>query len=136
MLFGDDTKAEVVNDAGSHDFSGVYVNDDDEPVAVLTCDYAFAAFSSAALSMIPPAGAQDAAQKKQLSEIMAGNLYEVMNICSRWFMDDSSPHLRLKEVLTGVIPDELQSALDGDGKLFMDVTVPRYGTGKICCLAL
>src|ERR1700680_2791113 len=79
-------------------YFGVYVSDDGTPVALCGCDMAFAANSGAALSMLPPNVAKEAAKDKELTPVMLANLHEVMNICTRLMLRDDSPHLKLREL--------------------------------------
>ena len=100
MLYGNglgvDPGEPVATDAGSRSIVAVYINDAGEPVTACCCDLPFAAYSGAALSMIPAGGAEDAASSGDLTEMMRGNLHEVMNICSRLFISENTPHLKLE----------------------------------------
>ena len=84
-------------------YFGVYVSDDGTPVALCGCDMAFAANSGAALSMLPPNVAKEAAKDKELTPVMLANLHEVMNICTRLMLRDDSPHLKLRELCVGAM---------------------------------
>ncbi len=134
MLFGDDAKVQPVDSAPSGEaLCAVYLSDDDNPVAAVVCDAAFGAFAGSALSMIPTGGAEDAAKSGELSDAMVDNLYEVMNICSNLFMDDSTPHLRLGPLhkKVGEVSEDVQTLLGkAEGPSFQ-VDIPRYGSGVL-----
>ena len=143
MLFGDGLKVEPLNTPCDTDVDSnvvaVYVADDDAPSSACVCDISFAAFAGAALSMIPKGGAEDAAESGELSEIMLGNLHEVMNICSRLFMNDSSPHLRLDAVHknAGELPDAARDMVaEPTARSDFRVVIPGYGDGNLSFLSI
>ena len=116
---------------------GVYVADDGRPVAACAVDGALAANTSAALSMLPPAAAKDAAKSRQLTDVMIANLQEVMNICSRLLMSDGSAHLKLGRVYPAqAMPPELTALLGAArGRSDFELNVPKYGTGTLAVLS-
>jgi hypothetical protein len=126
---------EIAPPSGS--WIGLYVADDGRPVAACAADVALAANSSAALSMLPPATAKDAAKSKELTEVMIANLHEIMNICSRLLMSDSSAHLKLARVYpSNAMPTELTALLSAArGRGDFELNVPRYGTGTLAVLS-
>jgi hypothetical protein len=117
--------------ANSTGFAGVYVNDDNKPVALCTCDIAFAANSSAALSMLPPNQAKEAIKSKTLTDAMIANLHEVMNICTRLLLREGTAHLRLDKVYAVKALPSAASAMIGGGarRIEFDVGIGRYGNG-------
>lgn len=124
-------------ESGSKSLIAVYVDDDDQPVTACACDYNFTAFAGAALTKIPKGGAEDAASSGDFSEMMLCNLNEVMNICSRLFMDSTTPHLRLDKTYGSPdeVPDNMKSIISGSGgRSDFDVVIPGYGDGKITFL--
>lgn len=141
MLYGDklglETGKPVAADAGSKSVVAVYVNDANEPVTACVCDHQFAAFAGSALTKIPRGGAEDAAKTGDFSEMMLGNLREVMNICSRLFMYNSSPHLRLESVYAtpDALPDSVRSMVGASqGRGDFSVSIPGYGDGTLSFL--
>jgi hypothetical protein len=116
---------------------GLYVADDGRPVAACAADVALAANSSAALSMLPPAAAKDAAESKVLTDVMIANLHEIMNICSRLLMSHSSAHLKLARVYPSrAMPPELTALLGAArGRRDFELDVPKYGTGTLAVLS-
>lgn len=92
----------------------------------------FVAFSGAALSMIPVGSAKDMINDKSISDTVQSNFYEVMNICSKLMMSDSSSHLRLTEVVAPGEARDLIAELRSAGQcLGFDIDIPSYGRGKI-----
>lgn len=128
-------KFDIVPPSGS--WVGMYISDDGKPVAACAVDVALAANSSAALSMLPPGAAKDAAKSKELTDVMVSNLQEIMNICSRLLMNDSSAHLRLAKVYPAkAMPPELTTLLGGShGRVDFELNVPKYGAGTLAVLA-
>lgn len=142
MLFGGGLAVEngkpVVTAKGGKSVVAVYVNDEKMPVTACACDHPFAAFAGAALSRIPAGVAKDAVKSGEFSEMMLGNLYEIMNICSRLFMDNSSPHLKLDAVYAtpDKMPDNaLAMVAAATGRLDLAISIPGYGSGSLSFLA-
>lgn len=70
--------------------------------------------------------------------MMLGNLREIMNICSRLFMYNSSPHLRLENVYTSrdALPEPVRAMVDtSKGRGDFKVKIPGYGGGSLSFLA-
>jgi len=122
---------------GSGAYLGVYIADDGRPVALCACDANLAAFSSAALSMMPPAVAKDAAKTRQLTSLMAENLREVMNICSHLVMREDAPHLRLQDVYAiGALPASAQALLARPvERSDYEIALPKYGSGLMALIS-
>ncbi|MGV6858726.1 MAG: hypothetical protein ACWA5X_07085 [bacterium] len=135
MLYGDSLDVKQGDDLPESDakYVGLFVDPEDKPVAACICDTPFAAYAGSALTMLPPGGAEDAAETGELSQMMEENLYEVMNICSRMFMSDATPHLKLELVHKYEdLPTEAKEVLLGaEGKRGLDIEVPRYGQGRL-----
>jgi len=118
-------------------YLGVYIADDGRPVALCACDANLAAFSSAALSMMPPAVAKDAAKTRKLDGLMTENLREVMNICSQLVMRDDAPHLRLQDVYSvGALPAPAQALLARPvERSDYEIALPKYGSGLMALIS-
>ena len=117
----------------------IYISDEDVPLGAVVADYPFAAFTGAALTRIPPGGAEDAAESGDLGESILDNVKEVFNICSRLLMDDSSTHLRLGPVYESYaeVPDAEKAVVEGAAsRADFSVDVPNYGTGNVSFLGL
>ena len=128
-------KFDIVPPSGS--WIGLYVADDGKAVAACAVDVALAANSAAALSMLPPGIAKDAAKTKELTEVMVANLQEIMNICSRLLMTDTSAHLRLENVYPAkAMSPALAAMLGGShGRVDFELNVPKYGAGTLAVLS-
>lgn len=133
MIFGGQPG---VSDSQAPELSGqhvaTFIDDDDKLVALCACDKQFVAYSGAALSMIPADVANEMIAGNSVTEAMIGNFYEVMNICSKLLMSDTSAHLRLDKTLE---PDQSQEAIAtlkdaGQVKSF-GIDIPQYGKGML-----
>lgn len=136
MLFdGLSVKAGAKLDASpkSNCYFGVYVSDSDDVVSLCGCDMAFAANSGAALSMLPPNVAKDAAKDKELTPVMLANLHEVMNICTRLMLRDDTPHIRLRQLcaLTALPPAAAAILGAPKGRVDFEVAIAKYGSGVL-----
>ena len=140
MLFGD----ELVLDTGKPDTAddtkslyALFINDEGKHVTACVCDHNFAAFAGSALTKIPVGGAEDAAKSGEFTEMMLSNLHEIMNICSRLFMNNTSPHLRLETVYPSAdsVPDNARIMIDAcQERVDFTVSIPGYGTGSVSFL--
>ncbi|MEO1079400.1 MAG: hypothetical protein AAFY29_07590 [Pseudomonadota bacterium] len=131
-------EGEAVSEEGEKCVVAIYLSDDDQPIAAALSDYRFAAFTGAALTRIPPGGAEDAADEKDLGESIRENVQEVFNICSRLLMTADSPHLRLGNMYEGVddIPDGEKAVFAATSRASFTVDVPNYGDGKVTFIGL
>ena len=143
MMYGSGLKAEpgdpVPADRGSKSLVAIYVDDDNQPIAACTVDYPFTAYAGASLTRIPKGTAEECAGTGEFTEIMLGNVHEIMNICSRLLMDNSSPHLRLQTLYDtpDKLPEEVLSLVrDAADKVGFNVAFPDYGDGRISLRAL
>lgn len=141
MLYGDDIKVAKDEDSLAVENSklyGLYVDGEGKPVAVCLCDTSFAAYAGAALSMLPPGGAEDAAESGEISATMKENVYEVMNICSRLLMSDSTPHLKLENMyvdLEELSDDAVEMIKTAPSSTHFGVDIPNYGKGRFSLVA-
>ncbi len=128
-------KFDIVPPSGS--WIGLYVADDGKAVAACAVDVALAAHSAAALSMLPPGIAKDAAKTRELTDVMVANLQEIMNICSRLLMNDGSAHLKLDKVYPSkAMPAALTALLGAShGRVDFELNVPKYGAGTLAVLS-
>ncbi len=114
-------------------YVATYVDDDDSLVAACTADLRFVAFSGAALSLVPASVANEAIQEGKASDVMLDNFHEVMNICSKMLMSESSEHLRLDKTLQPGQSAEPLAILQGNSchVSAFSVDVPGYGSGTL-----
>ncbi|CAD7850067.1 MAG: hypothetical protein [Olavius algarvensis Gamma 3 endosymbiont] len=129
MIYGDELNASDLDSASvSGQRIATFINDDDELVAACVCDREFVVYSGAALAMIPAGGAQDMIAENSISEAISGNFHEVMNICTKLLMSDSSAHLRLDKTLDYAQQAELDTLAT---RLGFQVDIPGYGSGSM-----
>jgi hypothetical protein len=116
---------------------GVFISDVGEPVALCGADAALAASVGAALSMLPPNAAKEAAKAKQLTSVMIENIREVMNICTRLVMDGGGAHLRLEKCYdVKTLPQPAAKFLTGAaGRREFQLQLPKYGGGVLSLIS-
>ncbi len=141
MLYGDGLvvkKAEENPSIEDDALVGLFVDSEGKTVAACTCDVPFAAYGGAALSMMPKGGAEDAAESGEISSVMQENVYEVMNICSRLLMNDSTPHLKLTDMYEGLdkVPEESVEVIKNASGVKFEVEIPNYGKGHLSIVTL
>ena len=112
----------------------VYVSDDDELMALCVCNLSAAAALGSALSMLPGSVAEEAVVRKELPETLEENLYEVLNVCARFFNSPYTPHVRLSRVVE--VQEGLDPALEGafgslSAGLALQVRVAEHGQGSV-----
>jgi hypothetical protein len=119
-------------------WAGLYIGKDNAPLALCAFDVALSGYAGAALSMLPPAVAKDAIKSKDLTDVMVGNLREIMNICSRLVMTDTSPHVRLENVHpASKFPAGMNAVISGQkGRIDFELSVPRYGAGTLAVVSV
>ena len=139
MLFG---KEVVVNQGEairveSSDSVAVCTYRDARGKIVAGClfDFSMAAYSSAALSMIPAGAAEDAIEENSLPESLQENLHEVFNVAVGFFGNGKvGPNLRLHEM--SVYPPEDTDQLAGtlssiSARKGYAVDIEDYGSGNM-----
>src|SRR3546814_7319002 len=81
------------SDVCSSDLS--YVDDSLQLAALVVCDLPMSAHAGAAIGLVPPDQALAAIADGALTDALAENLYEVLNIAAAMFNVDGAPHVRL-----------------------------------------
>jgi len=76
----------------------MYVDDSLRIRALIACDLAFSAQAAAAIALVPPAAAEEAIADGKLTDSLAENLYEVLNIAASTFNVEGSEHLKLHQL--------------------------------------
>ena len=130
MIFGEGLTVTAHDGDAEASYVAIYVDEDNNPGAAILCDAGFAASAGAALSMLPPGAAEDAAKAKELTDTMRENLYEVMNICTRLLIGESTPHLRLTE-LSDRAATNADTSIKDASKVSHEVNIPQYGAGTL-----
>lgn len=136
LFFGEGTEvASAPPPDKSQSFVATFISDTDELVAAIYCDPHFVAFSGAAFSMLPPAVAEEMVKENSYSDVVKANFHEVMNICSRLLMTDSSAHLRLDKTLMPDAGAAPLSELDGSAEVAaFQINIPGYGPGVVAAV--
>ena len=117
---------------------GAFIDDNDVPSAVCVCDIEFAAFSGCSMTMLPLGAADDAVKAKNLEPMMRDNFNEVMNMFTRLFMNEKTPHLRLDKCYSVTEAPEafVNIANLTENRSNMEVNIPRYGKGNVSFVAI
>jgi len=116
---------------------GVFIADSGEPVALCGADVNLAANFGAAFSMLPVNAAKEAAKTRELTSVMSENVREIMNICTRLVMDNTSPHLRLEQIYpVKSLPAPAAALLTAAARRReFQLQLPKYGGGVLTLLA-
>lgn len=112
----------------------VYVDDSLVVRCVGVCDLPFSAHAGAAIGLLPPGTAEEAVEAKEISEAIAENLYEVLNICAALQNAEGAPHMKLHQVhhIGGTAPPQVaQLAAVLGQRLDLKVKIAGYGEGRL-----
>jgi len=112
----------------------VYVDDALRLAAVIGLELPLAAYTGAALGLIPAGGAQDCVEAGTLTAMIAENVTEVANIMASLLNGPGRPHVRMyQRYLPGEAPpaDATGYLLALGRRLDLDVEVSGYGTGRL-----
>lgn len=132
MIFGAGVAVDKLPAADPADkFVATFINDNDELVALCGCDTEFVGYSGGALSMIPPGAVNEVVGSGEMTKVLADNFHEVMNICSKLLMSESSEHLRLDKVLPVAESSGPIAQLAGARAAAYSVNIPQYGKGAV-----
>jgi len=132
MVFGDGVKtSKGKEESAKGSYIATYVDDEDKLVALCACDLSFVAYSSAALSMIPAAVANEMIKDKDLNETVIANFHEIMNICSKLMMSDDSAHLRLLKTIDPSESEKTVADFKAASTSAYAIDIPKYGIGKL-----
>ncbi|TWG98629.1 hypothetical protein L615_000300001210 [Nocardioides sp. J9] len=116
----------------------VYVDDALRISALVVCDLAFSAHAGAALGLVPAVGAEEAIADGKLSDSLAENLYEVLNIAASMFNVPGAEHLKLHALHPAGPPLDPQlrvSTLTLGRREDLAVSIAGYGDGA-CSIVL
>lgn len=112
---------------------GVYVRDAGETAALCGADTHLAASFGAALTMMSPGVAKEAAKSRTFNPMMIENLRETMNICTRLLLDVTSAHVRLDQVYQAAkLPAPAATLLKAaHRRRDFQLLLPKYGGGVL-----
>ncbi len=112
----------------------VYVDERLRMSALLVLDLPLAAYASAAIGLVPAAGAEAAIDDRVLPPVLHDNFFEVCNIIASLFNTPGAPHLKLYAVHgPSELPpsDVATTATTLAPRLDAKVDIRSYGTGQV-----
>ncbi len=115
-------------------FLGVFSDKDGNAIAGLGGDFAFAAYTAAALAMVPAPTAREQVEARALDETLRECFYEVTNVLSRLFNGESVSHLKLTALIEGSDPQVAE--LQGGASRHLDVLIDGYGNARVGLFAI
>lgn len=136
----------TVTEVKAHDFEkfkhtckAIYVKDDDSVASLSISNFELAAFSGAALSLIPVDVAKQCVKKGKLEEELWENFEEVVNVGASLLNVPGADHVRLDGAFASPdAPDENANFLltDHKGRRDYEFDIPDYGIGKMTWLSI
>jgi hypothetical protein len=112
----------------------VYVDPHMAVNALCVMDLGAAAYTGAALALLPPGGAQDAVEEDhELTGMLVEALHEVVNVLSALFNVPGAPHSKLHKLYAPgeALPGDIDGLLANFNRLDLSIDVPAYGKGAI-----
>ena len=117
----------------------VYVDDQTVVRAVGHLDLRFAARAGAAIGLVPSPTADQAVEEGLLSETLAENLYEVLNIAASLLNAEGVVHVKLHQMYAPGTrpPAEIAACAQALGRrLDLGVDISGYGEGRFSLVIL
>jgi hypothetical protein len=117
----------------------VYVDDRTVVRAVGVVDLGFSARAGAAIGLVPSPTAEDAVGTGLLSETLAENLYEVLNIAASLLNAEGVVHVKLHEMYAAGTrpPVQIAECMQALGRrLDLGVDISGYGKGRFSLVIL
>jgi len=112
----------------------VYVDPQMAINALCVMDLGAAAYTGAALALLPPGGAQDAVEEDgELTSLLVDALHEVVNVLSALFNTPGAPHSKLHKLYApgDDLPGDIAGMLANFNRIDLAIEVPGYGKGGI-----
>jgi hypothetical protein len=112
----------------------VYVDPQMAINALCVMDLGAAAYTGAALALLPPGGAQDAVEEDgELSGLLVEALHEVVNVLSALFNTPGAPHSKLHKLYApgDDLPGDIEGMLANFNRIDLAIEVPGYGKGAL-----
>jgi hypothetical protein len=112
----------------------VYVDPHMAINALCVMDLGAAAYTGAALALLPPGGAQDAVEEDgELTSLLVEALHEVVNVLSALFNTPGAPHSKLHKLYAPGedLPGDIASMLANFNRIDLAIEVPGYGKGAL-----
>ena len=117
----------------------VFVDDMLRISALMVLDLELSAYASAAIGLVPAAGADECIEAGELTEVLKANLFEVLNIASSMFNVPNHDHLRLHEVHPAgptLSPQTRAMAFTLGRREDFHVDIAGYGAGHVSVVLL
>lgn len=117
--------------------TGLYRLGDGTPAAVCMADFALAAYTSAAFSLIPARVAADSAKLGVLEDGLDEIFNEVLNVLSRLFTSHETHRIILLQSVfsPAPLPDLVKEKAQAPGQFF-EVDIEGYGGGVLALFLL
>jgi hypothetical protein len=112
----------------------VYVDPHMAINALCVMDLGAAAYTGAALALLPPGGAQDAVEEDgELTSLLVEALHEVVNVLSALLNTPGAPHSKLHKLYAPGedLPGDIASMLANFNRIDLAIEVPGYGKGAL-----
>jgi len=112
----------------------VYVDPQMAINALCVMDLGAAAYTGAALALLPPGGAQDAVEEDgELTSLLVDALHEVVNVLSALFNTPGAPHSKLHKLYApgDDLPGDIAGMLANFNRIDLAIEVPGYGKGAL-----
>jgi hypothetical protein len=112
----------------------VYVDPHMAINALCVMDLGAAAYTGAALALLPPGGAQDAVEEDgELTSLLVEALHEVVNVLSALFNTPGAPHSKLHKLYApgDDLPGDIEGMLANFNRVDLAIEVPSYGKGAL-----
>ena len=112
----------------------VYVDPQMAINALCVMDLGAAAYTGAALALLPPGGAQDAVEEDgELTSLLVEALHEVVNVLSALFNTPGAPHSKLHKLYApgDDLPGDIAGMLANFNRIVLAIEVPGYGKGAL-----
>jgi hypothetical protein len=121
-------------DLHAQPLSCLYVDDTMTLRAIIAMDIRLAAYTGAALGLVPATAAEASIEEKELSETIAENVAEVCNIMSSMLNHEGEPRVKVHQTfLPGQMPpsDAIGYMLAFGRRVDLLIDVQGYGAGRI-----
>lgn len=118
---------------------GLYAREDGKVGGLAIADLEVAAYSGAALSLLPIGVANESIEDGTIEDSLLENFQEVLNVGSRWFTAKGNPHVTLAEAYPpGTrLPDDVRRAMVSPAeRMEMLVEISGYGEGRFRLYAM
>ena len=98
------------------------------------CDLAFATYGGAALSLIPKGAAEESLRSGKLSDVLAENFHEILNVLTTTLNHAGTEHYALGQV---ILPPEKITVSIAKGlanpreRRNAEISIEKYGAGQL-----